>query len=505
MVRASPQPSLLLAEDVGGTVLLALATAEGGFLGEGEGAVEVSLDSTAVTLVGLTAGIAVSDMDSRLASDIRAHPQYRALVSAFRSRLQTDKNFLDRLSDDPATERLIEEVAADITPLAARVSSAATSGLGSAPDLTLAEAAYEPPSLHDVIALLGAEAHHESGQGLSATDGECLELRDLLRTETIWEVLNILYPTTRFINLGRLVFSYPEVDLRAYGECRAARLKQWIKETGKTLPELDPTLYPLTDPLGMAKGDPPTALEVSETRQRLEQGCETFLPPAYVEHNTLVLDETAEIAQSLTFKKLRKVLKKGGAVAKALARAWEGHRRADKIIEIDGVLIQAGCEDEDTPPHFEETSYMFTLLETRYDHRGGITVGMVRAIDPERVRDIEYGLASGSATKFAVDGQTGVVRYIGRGEDYERGPREYGLTVRATEVGEDGLSTDVRVTVEIEDEDELPYFEEEAYEFTIKVTDPRRDGRVLIGVVQAQDPEGTEVHHSLGRWGCGTI
>ena len=167
---------------------------------------------------------------------------------------------------------------------------------------------------------------------------------------------------------------------------------------------------------------------------------------------------------------------------------------------IDGEMATLPYEhNPPEPPEFKEAFYTFTLLENRDDHRGGVTVGSVRAIDPEGLRGIEYSLASGRATKFAVDGQTGVVRYIGRGEDYESGPRKYGLIVRATEVGEDGLSTDVRVTVEIEDEDELPYFGKEAYEFTVQVTHPSRNGRVLIGIVHAQDPEGMEVHHSLGR------
>ena len=114
-VRAGLEPTLLLAEDAGGVVLLALANMDGGVLGEAQGEVEVSLDSTAVTLVGLAAGIAVSDMVPLLVDVIRRHPQYPALVSALSTGLAADPNFLNRLTNDPATERLIHEVAATLT------------------------------------------------------------------------------------------------------------------------------------------------------------------------------------------------------------------------------------------------------------------------------------------------------------------------------------------------------------------------------------------------------
>ena len=63
-VLARPEPSLLLAEDVGGTVLLGVANRDGGVLGERSN-VEVSVDSTAVVLVALRAGVAVHEIDQR--------------------------------------------------------------------------------------------------------------------------------------------------------------------------------------------------------------------------------------------------------------------------------------------------------------------------------------------------------------------------------------------------------------------------------------------------------
>ncbi len=113
-VLARKEPSLLLAEDAGGTVLLALADMDGGLLGERQGEVEISLDSTAVALVGIAAGIAIPDMHSLLARIIQDYPQFPGLTDRLRWRLGTDKNFLDRLYDDPETVRLIQVVAQDI-------------------------------------------------------------------------------------------------------------------------------------------------------------------------------------------------------------------------------------------------------------------------------------------------------------------------------------------------------------------------------------------------------
>ena len=62
-VRASPAPTLLLAEDAGGTVLLGLANMDGGLLGESQGEVGVSIGSTAVVLVALAAGYPLPDVD----------------------------------------------------------------------------------------------------------------------------------------------------------------------------------------------------------------------------------------------------------------------------------------------------------------------------------------------------------------------------------------------------------------------------------------------------------
>ena len=110
-VRASPDSTLLLAKDSDGTVLLSIADMDGGLLGEGQSAVEVSLASTAVTLVALAAGYSITAIDQSVVDQITAHANYPALLAAMKTALAADKNFLDRIFDYPEVVRLIRSVA----------------------------------------------------------------------------------------------------------------------------------------------------------------------------------------------------------------------------------------------------------------------------------------------------------------------------------------------------------------------------------------------------------
>ena len=114
-VRASPAPTLLLAEDAGGTVLLGLANMDGGLLGESQGEVGVSIGSTAVVLVALAAGYPLPDVDRDLVDQILAHPQWPALTTALSRLLQADPNFLDRLFDHPAVVAQIRTIGTSLS------------------------------------------------------------------------------------------------------------------------------------------------------------------------------------------------------------------------------------------------------------------------------------------------------------------------------------------------------------------------------------------------------
>ena len=147
-VRASSAPTLLLAEDADGIVLLALADQEGGLLGEAPGEVEVSVESTAVTLVGLAAGIAVADMTPAIVATIQADASYPGLLTAIGQALQDDKNFL--ANGGGAT---VETVQIGVEDMAARLRAdhGALAGLrrGSTPHATHRPAA-------DLVAVLCA-------------------------------------------------------------------------------------------------------------------------------------------------------------------------------------------------------------------------------------------------------------------------------------------------------------------------------------------------------------
>ena len=128
-VRASPDSTLLLGTDAKGIVLLAIADKDGGFLGEEQNRVEVSLASTAATLVALAAGYSVPDITQDIVEQIMAHANYPALLAAMTTALAADKNFLERISDYPEVMRLIRSVAtfrAGTTMQAAQMVSAQT-------------------------------------------------------------------------------------------------------------------------------------------------------------------------------------------------------------------------------------------------------------------------------------------------------------------------------------------------------------------------------------------
>ena len=145
-VRASPAPTLLLAEDDGDIVLLGLADMNGGLLGEAPGEVEVSVNSTAVVLATLVAGTPVWHLTPAMVAAITSHSQYTALTTALTTAVAADPYFLDRLDDFPDLLRLLREVAAALPPPASsQAMSMATSVSGSALHaLALSSAATAP-------------------------------------------------------------------------------------------------------------------------------------------------------------------------------------------------------------------------------------------------------------------------------------------------------------------------------------------------------------------------
>ena len=107
--------------------------------------------------------------------------------------------------------------------------------------------------------------------------------------------------------------------------------------------------------------------------------------------------------------------------------------------------------DVNEAPAFVDSAYAFELAE---NVRGPRELGRVEATDPDRDDALTYSLAQGDPGRFAVDGASGRVRYVGAGEDYEDGPPEFALTVRVTDGG--GLTAEAAVVVTLLDVNEGP-------------------------------------------------
>ena len=145
-------------------------------------------------------------------------------------------------------------------------------------------------------------------------------------------------------------------------------------------------------------------------------------------------------------------------------------------------------------PSFGEAGYAFELSETVDGRVSGVLLGRVLAVDPNG-EELSYRIVGGNGSGlFALGGASGELSYVGAGEDFEGGAGPYELTVRAS----DGTHTiDTTVTVTITDAAEAPVFGEEGYAFALTENVDGSVSRVLLGVVEATDPDSDTVRYSL--------
>ena len=113
-VEAGGKSSVLIASDADGTLMLAAANEDGGYLGEGPGAVELGIESTAITLVAVASGRRFGEIDPELAQAIRSHEEFGRLTRLLEALMASDKNYLDRLYSYPQAVTLIKSVAAGV-------------------------------------------------------------------------------------------------------------------------------------------------------------------------------------------------------------------------------------------------------------------------------------------------------------------------------------------------------------------------------------------------------
>ena len=83
--------SVLVASDEGGTVLLALADEDGGYLDGGSGFVDVGIESTALALAASASGYALHEADRALAGAIRGHADFERLMELLTGLMASDR------------------------------------------------------------------------------------------------------------------------------------------------------------------------------------------------------------------------------------------------------------------------------------------------------------------------------------------------------------------------------------------------------------------------------
>ena len=123
-VATDGSSSLLIGTDDDGTVMLAIADEDGGHLDEGGGAVDIGIESTALTLVAAASGRRLNGIDRTLSAAIRGHGDFGRLTRLLTGLMAADKNYLDRLYDYPQAVTLIKSVAASVASVGVSVAAA---------------------------------------------------------------------------------------------------------------------------------------------------------------------------------------------------------------------------------------------------------------------------------------------------------------------------------------------------------------------------------------------
>ena len=138
-------------------------------------------------------------------------------------------------------------------------------------------------------------------------------------------------------------------------------------------------------------------------------------------------------------------------------------------------------EDRNEGPVFVEPIWEWELAE---HVAGPVELGAVEATDVDAGDTLRYSLSGAGAALFDVGESSGVVRYVGAGEDAETGPDGWEFEVVATDRAE--LAAVAKVRVLLLDVNEAPAFADSAYAFELaeNVSGPRELGRV-----EATDPD----------------
>ena len=173
-----------------------------------------------------------------------------------------------------------------------------------------------------------------------------------------------------------------------------------------------------------------------------------------------------------------------------LARAMVG----DETVEVR-VTVRVLSVNE--PPAFDAAQYAFEVPE---NVAGPLALGSVGGVDLDDGDTLTYRMVPGSAgpgagERFEVGAVTGEVRYVGSGENYEKGPGPWAFEVSVADLA--GLSAKAKVVVTVADVNEAPSFADSAYAF--EVTE-KTAGPLALGSVMATDPDtGDRLSYALAE------
>ena len=97
--------------------------------------------------------------------------------------------------------------------------------------------------------------------------------------------------------------------------------------------------------------------------------------------------------------------------------------------------------------------FPYELPENEDGRRRPFSLGALPVSDPDG-DEVTCVLVAGELTLFTIEPESGALQYVGPGEDYETPPREYALTVRASDPR--GMEVDAALLVMVTDVNELP-------------------------------------------------
>ena len=137
-------------------------------------------------------------------------------------------------------------------------------------------------------------------------------------------------------------------------------------------------------------------------------------------------------------------------------------------------------------PSFDQERYAYSLAENADGSTDRVALGTVSATDTQ-VAAVTYSIEGGNeADLFEIDTSTGALSYKGSGENYESGATSFELTVRVS----DGTnSSDATVTVNVADVQEVPFFGQQGYEFSLAENEDGSTDRVAVGSVPLRIPK----------------